>query len=753
MSVYRRLLTAFFILAIASAMLKAAEIPVDLPATLSLYASGGKTEVIGSGRALFVSTNEGETFVKIGMPPTLNNEFPYAIVQGIQVSADGKYLFVRVYTANGLYRYEIESRSWRTILPPDASTVVSVLVTDKKGGIYVGCGGSSTDPSDARGLFVSHDAGDTWDQVVVDVENKDKPTGINLLSISPSGNMLVSYVVHGVGVGTKRTYLAYKPSDSEIFNRSVFSVYDLTSTDKNKYLYDGDVLFVHTGSDLNQGKIKPLVYNLTVKRMEPWQNDSVFVHAYDRESKRDTFMLLIDSTVIGLKVGTVESISRPVVGVRSNNNSSLYWFGSGRNVFMDLSDYTLTPIVPPEPVYSLGQQAFSCDSFCVVQVGNHGWYRVFPNGTSELMNRSDQEAMSNGYFDQVEVRGSNILVISRNSRNILRIGKNRVDTLLKLPSSIPASSLCVSGENKIYVSTGGAIVHFDLLSQKADTIPLAGWPSYDNLGDLLPLGISAAFVMDSKLFAWASGNYFPVDHWKAGGLFSFENDVWSRADGGMFDSRSSYRLGKYNNSKLIIAAVEQSAGAQVSNVTVGEYSVLSGNMSNVGSDEAVSPYISTMAVTDWCASWNTLYNRLWVNDGKLNQIDKYGSVYQVASVGDKLLVNTEKNGVLLLSKNDIVSSVEDDGVIAIPTSSVFTIPHPVNQHNECKVLVHGCNNVHSSFEIHSVEGSILLSDSFTHSSETGDSSAMLLPSISHTGLVQIVIFGAQCSHHGSLIVY
>lgn len=155
----------------------------SIPSSVGLYATAGETSVMAGLRSIFVKQG-GDVFEAIPLPLSWDKEFTNTKIGCIELSKDGRYLFVGCDGANGLYRCELSTREWTPVLPAGADKSVSAIRLNSSGSIYIGTGGYAYSQNVVSGgLYVTSDNGNTWHEEEMWVENnKVSPKVVSIAS-------------------------------------------------------------------------------------------------------------------------------------------------------------------------------------------------------------------------------------------------------------------------------------------------------------------------------------------------------------------------------------------------------------------------------------------------------------------------------------------------------------------------------------------------------------------------------------------
>ena len=174
---------------------------VDLPSSYHLFRSNEKLACVATATGICYGPTADSIRECSNIPVDMDFVATSWSILNLELDPLGRFVYVAVYDANGLYRLDGESSEWESIRPPTAGTDITALFVDRDGAVVIGTGGRSTSPILARrGMFRSTDHGDTWAEVNTrDSTVRDYP-GISVIQSTTEGKLVAGFRYAGTSI-------------------------------------------------------------------------------------------------------------------------------------------------------------------------------------------------------------------------------------------------------------------------------------------------------------------------------------------------------------------------------------------------------------------------------------------------------------------------------------------------------------------------------------------------------------------------
>lgn len=745
-----RLASLCFLLAGNWSVISSTERAVVLPSTIRFYAKGGSIEVMSGVRTLSVAWNKGEVFLHLSLPPALESTFLSTSIGAVAVSADGEYIFIGTNGGDGLYRYSKATQTWSTRRPLEASTSISAMTVSSTGQIFIGTGGYAGDTEDdASGLFSSTDNGETWTSVPFNHQLGSAP-GIQALAVDLSGT--IAFVGRGIP-GTAQSGVYIKPASIDWQVTGLGGATDIEFGEPFLYIQKDNLVWKIDVTKLPDAKIKPLASTTGCVGIDKWIGDTILVHQRVSNSFSDKISLLSDTILVPVVLTSeiLPSKEAPIIKAVSPISNSLVVLGGGRNVFVDLTNNSAQAVNFETDRPYVDKHLWS-RLLSWMHVVKQGWFEIDVEGRATKMSIEHDIILdrSNSNFQTIHSNA----VFTFSGRNILKISSHQIDTILVL-EDLTINTLSLYNDSTILISIQDRIISFPLNGSAPDTMSMMGWPSYNHLGDDTFLDVGAVLPFEGRIFGWANGSYFPVDHYELGGLFEYVSGKWSKVDAGVFGRRTAFVDAKTFGSTAIFVACEYFSGAKASSPTIGGISQSHREVVKISDEPSVIPTVASSLVWDQAWLWQTTYAVMWhVNeDLSRSQTTKYGQCTQMSWLGSSLLLATEQRGVILIDADDLTTDIKSSTVVASGRDQLTIAPIPVSSYGGLSIAVSGCAMLHDVFSIHSAAGESLYHHTpvLSYGQQFGD--VITLEKVQLvSGLKLITLRGNSCSHSQVFIV-
>ncbi len=643
----------------------------SIPSSVGLYATAGETSVMAGLRSIFVKQG-GDVFEAIPLPLSWDKEFTNTKIGCIELSKDGRYLFVGCDGANGLYRCELSTREWTPVLPAGADKSVSAIRLNSSGSIYIGTGGYAYSQNVVSGgLYVTSDNGNTWHEEEMWVENNKVSPKVVSIASAKDGTLFVS--ARGAVNGQ---FGVFQQTDSGEW-KSVASIVSsaMECTDSLLYMVDPNSRIVWA-LRTHEDNAKPAVIanSYGVRSIGSWDADTVFFFKRDDAADSDTVLLYEQSYGLVQAIPIERTTNElPTVYRSSSVSRSLVRLGGGANIEFDFHGSADTMICSPNlPIVSsmIGSRAF-----IHAKVLRHGWFTIDTLGMVERTAPSLTRVLDwCKQSDQQSDENALCLV----GKTVFRIHQHEVDSVVQLADTMKVVTVCDGTNDQIFVATNTNIQQYNAKDGTGTYLPMTGWPMVTSGDAEVSLPITNLFFNHGRIHAWASGSYTPVDTYSQGGLYAFIGDHWERADGAVFQQSTTLAASSANSAGVAIFAVQSLPGASTANpIVAGKASAESFTL--IGDDIEVLPYLRTLLVTPSLYFWNTTYNSSWFvrrETMERTSTTEYGAVTHSGLLGNRILLATEKKGLLFIE--DSVTTSEATSIQASNTSrKLLAFPNPV----------------------------------------------------------------------------
>ncbi len=683
---------------------------VSLPTSLFHYHEYNGSAVTSGYRSIYVRWHGDSLFRTIPLPfDTLlrNNDF---VVRSTHLSHDGEYVIANTYGGDGIYRYSRTTARWLSIVPPDAGREISALTIAPNGDLYIGTGGHHTSPaSSARGIFVSTDNGDSWSSVPFDFSDGLLSPGIIEISVNNRGFIAFLGRSHA---GTAPTGVYIQPFGKQVKYYNVCCLIHLHCLDSALYAADpnrGILYWELLNDSLADYKRLQSPKPLSIRGLVHWSGDTVMAYTpvpptNSADPVYDTLLFIAENSIVRtIIVPHVHNTRiRPNYAVHSSaqNGVQLVVLGAGTTSVLDTWSGSVTPLNFDVPHYSIEAVVYLKEAM-LVRVARHGWYKVFPDGTSSYIGfESDRVAQS--IFGQTSFPPF-VPPVFVHRTHIVNISSNQPDTLFSNALLQNAQSVTCA-KKTCYARTGSrTIVRFHEGQTTPDTLPMTGWPLYENNGNQILLLVSELWMMNDTLYAWADQNAAPLDQYEQGGIYAFNGISWQRADNGFFGSATSLMFVTSNDTQALICGAERASNGQVTHSRMADFRG-SNAIAAVGNEHSLNPSVPVggFATNGWW--WCTQYGTLWfqTREGVLTSTEDYGVVVGAVPVNNRLIVATQNNGVWVIP--DPTSSISLVVQQQTAGGALHVWPVPADRSRTIDVRVANCQHDHHSVFVTDVLG-------------------------------------------------
>lgn len=630
----------------------------DLPSRITRSAHTDTVEAISNGRTIWLRTISQRMYREIRLPESMYEEFVDLTASDIEVSASGRYLFIAVNGAEGLYRYDIQSGVWESVRPLESSRSVSCIMRSYDGTIYAGCGGYPVNNagSNHTGLFRSTDDGATWTTIQVILDNGTLP-GIADVAINDQG-LLMFIGRRKSGTAPQGIYGQllngdWKYAGSSLGTAIVGCGSSFFCSESNRV-----ALFVPGDTAISR---KFIFLPDRVTSMDRLGGDTLLVMRTNADSGFARLDRIVDSTVINTSpnLSFVTGYDRPYAWVSTIEPDSIYISGTGHwSYSLATNSHNPFRMETSRPYVS---ELLGCANFTYANVSQHGWYKLGPGEeriavSIELGRQLDlcSASATTKYIDRVYAFRNDVIYV---------VTSSSVDSIATLPSSRRVTDVAAThDERRVYASASDGIFLFDRINGEWTQVTSSGWPTYTSDGTERFLGVDAIFIVDTILYAWFRGDAIPVDHWDEGGLYRLQGDAWSRVPSNVPYRATSLMKRSVMGSSGVFYAVERTISG--STVTQGIMKLVNGGNDLIVEldEEYTLPYVTTVFADDAYVGWATSYGNIysWVTDTPRKAIALESLLHESNVMAGGVLVPTLDWGVLLLDHEDVISSVPND---------------------------------------------------------------------------------------------
>lgn len=665
---YRRRTLILMLLTLCSQARAAREIPIDLPTTIIGYDERGGRRAI-CGRSIMVS-DKGDTYrAPVEMPFLSDGNLRYA--QSVKLSIDGNYVFV-VGGPDGLYRYDISNRSWKTIRPVGARASYPAIAVGQEGTLYAGIGGQYFEAS-YTGLYRSTDNGDSWTEMELTYDSVRVSPSITEFQISGAGRIYIRGRLTSTDGSTWYEIL----SDGTVKRLGSFPMFvhnEVVSTYGTEF-----IRFGKRPGDTSKPKRYLVSGDTLIKTAVAWP-DSDTILAMVEHGGRYTALLFLDGTIVrSFDLGASNDDFRPWIapsydGVRR----CILFFGLGRNERIYLDNGEVVPLDIPTQ-YPIVSNVYCARGWGLANVFRHGWFRFDSSGVS----RFDSAVSKQIYADWLNAtKLSRRLIIADYGRRVKEITANGVYTVATSPSFEFINSADLNEErNDLYWALDRRVFRTNLTTNVTDSLALSGWPSTGTDTLRQPFSVSGVMVFGGRILAWASSTSTTMEDQANEGLYEYTDSVWKFVRGSTDGRRTRMIASGRNDSTVVFSIAEDLGRLGYSAPSIVMMRQTDSVASLCPTADIFLSEVTSLTTFGTSALFTASTDKLYraVPEAPPVEIDLGTKVFRAVEMDKFIAISSGSRGVFLIPKSDLVTTVQDDPPVSRGAGQAEVYPNPVEQ--------------------------------------------------------------------------
>lgn len=624
----------------------------ELPSTVTMYSKGDSNEVLGNGRTIWLRKSESEDYIEIPLPASLYQENLDISFSVLELSRDGKYIFIAMNGYDGLSRYDVEAELWSTARPLEASRSVSALAKSPKGDIYIGCGGYLfNNGGNGTGIFRSTDNGETWSEIDVKMDARQLP-GVTGLSINDDETL--AFIARQLP-GTSPAGL-YAQSRTGVWNGPFPIVREIVPCDSGFIAHNGKNVFRLLQRDSTVEFLpvmtRPIVYNIASV------TSSLVLIASQKDEPG-----ILRCELLGKNLVVVDSIMHqqqkrdndlkcfPRVG----STSSVYIFSRG---MYSMSWKTgVADTVRLGKARPLVQHMYSAGSTAWIRISQHGWYEWSGEHSfrpSSLEESAVLDSVTKGATVQYD-RGS--LLIGNGYLVSLDKDGPRKHTVLGRASGTIVDAMVARTPESAVIATSDSL--FTATETDADWISVSysARPGRISSGDTTMYDLQALLESNQNLCAWFNGPRDANSNEPSSGMYQVVDERWEHIPfPSTVDNPALIQaVGTSTSSLLYIRDNTASPTTGVNTLWL----LKDGVLRLVEPQSSIIPYVSTVFAGSNMYGHTNGHGQLhlWSRGGQHIPYELGTNVLESVVIEQGVLLATRDKGMVLIPTVDTVVSV------------------------------------------------------------------------------------------------
>ncbi|HLP29271.1 MAG TPA: T9SS type A sorting domain-containing protein [Candidatus Didemnitutus sp.] len=647
---------------------------VDLPSSFNVFRSNEKLACVATATGICYGPTADSMRECSTIPVDIDFVATSWSILNMELDPQGRYVYVAVFNANGLYRFDVENSEWESIRPSTAGTDITALFVDRDGSVVIGTGGRSTSPILARrGMFRSTDHGDTWAEVNTrDSAVRDYP-GISVIQSTTEGKLVAGFRYAGTSV------------QSGIFiQQDTGKWVSVTQIgEPSQMVVRGELIYYVRSSsgfvscvDLRQVPWTQQGLISTPKRstIQPWNGDTIAVFLDDETDEQPPEVrLAVDGVVVDTIV--LEHRPRTYVNMRfgtdtfTSGASRFIVLGCGQNSIVDAKGADVGELAPGLRLAN-ASEIRQTPTWTSVGVSGHGWYTIGIDGKAELDTMiglgfqggsTAFNAYSDGWLKTTQYR-------------LIDIRRTMIDTIVQV--DFDTSFRCAVRRDD------GSLIAATREAGLVEYIPsTASWKSFSKDG--LPDGvagdskqssrISYIFEVDGELYVWVEAEQYPPD--TLDGLYVYRSG-WSRVDIPSLPDNLNLRSVASDQDGVVLTVSGSFGGFYQESVAIH---IQSGrDQPSIFGSQAQDDALMTHAVCSGSTvTWITLHGDVLTSRDPNTEpiLVRSGLNSTVGRVGNRLLVATRDSGLFIYDAPSSVDDVDNNARVRVQAN-----PQPASSH-------------------------------------------------------------------------
>lgn len=674
---------------------------VDLPSSFHVFRSNEKLACVATATGICYGPTVDSIRECSNIPVDMDFVATSWSILNLELDPLGRFVYVAVYDANGLYRFDVESSEWESIRPSTAGTDITALFVDRDGSVVIGTGGRSTSPILARrGMFRSTDHGDTWAEVNTrDSTIRDYP-GVSVVQSTAEGRLVAGFRYAGTSVQSGIFILqdtgkwvsvtqSGEPAQMVVGGNVIYSV----------GLSGGSVFCV----DLRQVPWTQKGLIATAKRTTilPWNGDTIAVFLDDEtDALPPEVWLAIDGAI----VDTIILEPRPTsytrirfgADVRTSNLSRFIALGSGRNSIIDSRGADVGEVAPGLRLAYVSEIR-QTPMWTSVGVSGHGWYTVSIDGTAVLDTMiglgfqggsTAFNAYSDGWLKTTQYR-------------LIDIRRTMIDTIVRVdPDTLFKCAVRRVDGSVIAATREAGLVEYLPSTSSWKPFSIEGLPDGVAGNSKQSSRISYIFEVDGTLYVWVEAVQYPPDTFD--GLYVF-NSSWNMVDIPLLPENANLYSVASDEDGVVLTIRGNQPGAYDGSIAL-HIRAMNAQPTVYGAQALNDPLLTHAVCSGPTVTWITLNGDVFTSSdpNKEPVLVRSGLNSTVGRVGDRLLVATRDSGLFIYDATSSVSESDNNARV-----SVNAYPQPASSHI---TFTTRNNNEHIlRTDIYNVAGELVLS--------------------------------------------
>ncbi|HLP29269.1 MAG TPA: T9SS type A sorting domain-containing protein [Candidatus Didemnitutus sp.] len=626
---------------------------VDLPSSFILFQSNEKLACVATSTTICYGPT-AETITECSIVPAgIDFVSGSWSIRKMAIDPQGRYVYVCVRGADGLFRFDIENEVWRVINPPTAGTDPTALFVDSAGAVVVGTGGGAGSYAvNARGMFRTTDFGETWFEINIRDPTLNMKPGVSAIQSTDSGKLVVGF----------RQYYTTRSSGVYVEQDSGRWVKAGVSGEPDQLVVSGGVIYsVGFGFamfvDLNktpweQRTLSSTQHDITI---QPWNKDTVAVCI---DNPKDIMGPRVFMKVGGLSVDTVQLVARPITNnsihfatdVRPIGSSQFIALGCGRNSIVDSHGADVGTIAPGIRLAE-APQIFQTHSWTSARVAEHGWYSIEADRSAHFDTLFSRDIIG---YTPVVFNADGVGYLACRQNLIISVRKRKMDTLVRVNSDTIFRSACRTSDGSIIVPTRRQrLLSYSPLTKSWSSFSTEGLPDKVIGGPLTDSHIRYVFVIGEDIYAWVDNPQPTTD--TLGGLYVFRS-VWSRVDIPQLPDNSGLQSVASDNDGVVLTISGEITSANAESMAIHVRSEHGQPAVSILSAEN-EPRVRLSICSEKTIAWiNLVGDVLSSSDPNATPVlVRSSSNHTIGRVGNRLLVATRDSGLLLYDNPLIIS--------------------------------------------------------------------------------------------------
>ncbi|MBK7032692.1 MAG: T9SS type A sorting domain-containing protein [Ignavibacteria bacterium] len=667
----------YVIMAMLMASVCMGQTVVDLPSSFQVFRSNEKLACVATPTTICY----GPTAETIRECSTIPVEIDFIAsvwsILNMELDPHGRFVYVAVSNANGLYRFDVEKSEWKTIRPSTAGTDVSALYVEQDGSLVIGTGGRISSMLSWNGMFRSTDQGDSWVEVNVRDAGETLHPRIGAIQSTSDGRLIASFVRYS---NDKPSGIFIEQSDGKWINVTDDGAPPSLMVVSGEWIYyvknyTGTVTYV----DLRQEpwKQKGLFSSPKRKTIQQWNGDTVAVFL---DAETDGVPPEVRLAVGGVVVDTItlehrpKSSSRMSFGtdVHSSTPSRFIALGCGRNSIVSAQGADVGDVAPGKRLaYVTAIQ--QTPKWTAAEVSGHGWCTIDINGTAALDTVVGLylawglalNAYSEGWLKSTQFR-------------LIDIRRTTVDTIVDVyvEGDYDTSFSCAVRRED------GSLIAATQESGLIEYVPNT-WSVRPFSIDGLPDGVAGdskqksrinyMFEVDGVLYVWVEALQYPSD--TPEGLYVFSS-TWSKVDIPLLPE-DAYLYSAASDEEGVVLTIRGSQPGEYDGSVALHVRAMNAQPMVYGAQALNDPLLTHAVCAGPTVTWITRSGDVFTSSdpNTVPILVRSGLNSTVGHVGNRLLVATRDSGLFIY---DATSSVDESDNNA--RVRVQAYPQPASSH-------------------------------------------------------------------------